>query len=149
MMEQTDRVSTQPAPDSDLLAQLMATAAALIERALLESLGPVEALGSALARLTAAAPAGALQTRADLTVCIQSLQFHDRLAQQLLEVRDLLGQTSRTAPSPTERSRAAALRECLRAHLTDGHDGMCSSVPRSADGGSLRMRADEGSVELF
>jgi hypothetical protein len=148
-MEQTDRVTSQPTPDADLLAQLTATAAALIERALLESLGPVEALGSALARLTAAAPGGALQTRADLTVCIQSLQFHDRLAQQLIEVRDLLVQTSLTAPSPTERSRAASLRERLRAHFTDGHDGMCSSVPRPGDGGSFRVRTDEGSVELF
>ena len=149
MMEQTDRATTQPAPDAALLAQLTTSAAALIERALLESQGPVEALGSALARLTAAAPAGALQTRADLTVCIHSLQFHDRLAQQLIEVRDLLVQTRLTAPSPTERSRAASLRERLRAHFTDGHDGMCSSVPRAADSGSIRMRTDEGSVELF
>ena len=149
MMEQTDQVTHQPAPDAHVLAQRTASAAALIERALLESLGPVEALGEALARLTAAAPAAALQTRADLAVCIESLQFHDRLAQHLIEVRDLLARTSLMASPPTGAAGRTALREPMRAQLADDCGALDCTVPRAINGRSCRRRAEEGSVELF
>lgn len=149
MMEQTDQVTHQPATDALALAQLTAAAAALIERALLESLGPVEALGEALARLTAAAPAAALQTRADLAVCIQSLQFHDRLAQHLIEVRDLLAQTSLMAAPPTGGAGRTALREHMRAQFADDCGALDSTASRPVNGRSCRRRAEEGSVELF
>ena len=149
MMEQTDQLMTQMEPDTTPLAQLATTAAALIDKALLESLGSVAALGRALARLTESAPAGALQTCADLPVCIQNLQFHDRLAQRLIEIRDLLAPPRVAAPSPTEPPGATVLRERLRAHDTVGCDATDRSALRPDDYGSLWMRAEEDTVELF
>ncbi len=148
MMEQTDQAMTQVAPATAPLAQLATAAGTLIERALPESLGPVQTLGTALVRLTASAPAGALQTRADLTLCIQSLQFHDRLAPRLIQVRNLRAPLSLAAPSPSDRPGTAAPWERLRALLTVERGAPGPSAPPE-DYGSLRMRAEDGSVELF
>lgn len=143
------------------------TAAALIELALQESNGPVEQLGGALTRLArlAQAPAGAqhaehAQLARDVAICIESLQFHDRLTQQLTQVRNILA-TLACGELPVDRSGRPLdgdsqswqkLLEGLRSRFTsDSHRilfnlllpgaGARSSVPA--------LHASEGSVELF
>ena len=72
------------------LACAAATGAALIELALSESQRPVTALGEALSRVSAAVSAGGPPSSGDLDACVECLQFHDRMTQQLSQVRDLL-----------------------------------------------------------
>ena len=74
-------------------------AAALIELCLHESNGPVEELSGALARMAQLVQgrpgdddiqAHRAQLAREVAVCIENLQFHDRLTQQLTQVRNLL-----------------------------------------------------------
>jgi hypothetical protein len=72
-------------------------AAALIELSLHESNGPVEELSGALTRIAQSlrSDGGDFQQNRellarDMAVCVESLQFHDRLTQQLTQVRNLL-----------------------------------------------------------
>jgi hypothetical protein len=158
-------------------------AAALIELALHESHGPVDDLSGALTRMAqlvqspapansvpaSAAPAGTAnglsspereQLARDVAICIESLQFHDRLTQQLTQVRNLLA-TLAFSDVPTDIAGRPlsgdphnwqVLLENLRARFTsDSHrilfnlllpgEGSRSSVPS--------LHANEGSVELF
>jgi hypothetical protein len=146
-------------------------AAALIELALHESNGPVEDLGDALTRLALLVqpkpgdsaggdPQLLAQVARDVSVCIESLQFHDRLTQQLTQVRNLLatlaysGVPADSTGRPLEGSphNWLVLLENLRARFTsDSHrilfnlllpgTGSRTSVPS--------LHANEGSVELF
>jgi hypothetical protein len=145
-------------------------AAALIELSLHESNGPVEELSRALgrmARLVQGQPAGRginqqdrAQLAQDVAICIESLQFHDRLTQQLTQVRNLLA-TLVFSDVPTDIAGRPldgnphnwqVLLENLRARFTsDSHrilfnlllpgSGARTSVPA--------LHANEGSVELF
>jgi hypothetical protein len=84
-------------------------ATALLVHSMQQSDSPISDLGDALARMAqtlntvgappftagVGEPAGPLQSLResldrDIAVCIQSLQFHDRLMQQLTQARDLL-----------------------------------------------------------
>src|SRR5689334_15516480 len=72
-------------------------AAALIALAMHESGSPVVELGGALTRLASKLTEGTADVRFDkdalareLAICIENLQFHDRLMQQLTQVRNLL-----------------------------------------------------------
>jgi hypothetical protein len=84
-------------------ATAVEAAALLVSLAINGTRRPVEQLGDALERLSRAATLGASANHAsteaaqedgqpgrDLAVCLESLQFHDRLMQQLSFVRDLL-----------------------------------------------------------
>ncbi len=96
----TNPPPTTSATGAAALTQTLITAAALIELAIQDSLAPIESLGRAIARIAAAAPAPALAP--ELATCIESLQFHDRMTQQLTQVRALLVSATGEAPPPGE-----------------------------------------------
>ena len=137
----------------------MEAAAALIELALHESNGPVEDLGGALTRLAllvqpkpgdgaAADPELREQVAREVAVCIESLQFHDRLAQQLTQVRNILA----TLVLKGDQHNWEVLLENLRARFTsDSHRILFNLLlPGSGARNSVTaLHAHEGSVELF
>ena len=152
MNRQTDSLATKhsarSARDADEFARTSSTAAALLELAIQESLAPVETLGRAFARI-AAAPDTPATVRTELAVCIESLQFHDRLIQQLAHVRDLLAGAA--TASPADPLTWPQLREHLRAHFTTESHRMLFNLlmPGESTGTPVRLHAEEGSVELF
>ena len=137
------------------LACAAATAAALIELALSESQRPVTALGEALSRVSAAASAGTAPATRDLEACIECLQFHDRLTQQLSQVRDLLSAVAATgsvSTAPGGRQSWPVLMENLRARFTsESHRILFNLLMPDSEGVSHApsLHASEGSVELF
>jgi hypothetical protein len=90
--EMPESVETGTRPCGCAAAVELATA--LLERAMRESEEPVAELSAAVARMaqlkviTAGAMRDALAR--DVAVCIENLQFHDRLMQQLTQVREAL-----------------------------------------------------------
>ena len=135
-------------------------AAALIELALHESNGPVEDLGGALTRLAllvspepgdggaAADPQLREQVAREVAVCIESLQFHDRLTQQLTQVRNILA----TLVLKGDQHNWQVLLENLRARFTsDSHRILFNLLlPGTGARNSVTaLHANEGSVELF
>lgn len=147
-------------------------AAALIELALHESNGPVEDLSRALGRLAQAAQGTAPSTTNSLdqherarlaqevTICIESLQFHDRLTQQLTQVRNLLATLAFTnvpmdiagRPLGGNPHNWEVLLENLRARFTsDSHRILFNLLLPGAGGRSSvpSLHANEGSIELF
>ena len=171
----------QVAPDVDVTTKLRAlrtstepatpveAAAALIELSLHESHGPVEELSSALARLAqlAQAPAAeATQTKhreqlaQAVAVCVENLQFHDRMTQQLTQVRNLLAAVAFShaptdiagRPPGSDARDWQVLVENLRARFTsDSHRILFNLLLPGTRGRSTvpALHANEGSVELF
>ncbi len=138
-----------PSAEATPLSLAVATAAALIELAIQDSLAPIEALGRAIARIAAAAPSPALAP--ELAACVESLQFHDRMTQQLIQARDLLAGAAGEPAPPAEPRDWPALRERLRAHFTtDSHRMLLNLLLPAGDRhGHARLHADENGVELF
>lgn len=150
MTRQTD--SAPPCTlGGDGLQRVAATAAALLELAVHESLPPVGALAQALARLSTLLPLASQELRAELGTCIESLQFHDRMVQQLAQVRDLLAGAGvdppATAPGPVSSER----HERLRAHFSSESYRRLFNELLPGDDVPRRVRrpAEPGSVELF
>lgn len=137
------------------LACAAATAASLIELALGESQRPVGELGEALSRVSAAVSAGTPPAAVDLDACVECLQFHDRLVQQLSQVRDLLAAVAAAGSgetAPGSRQSWPVLMENLRARFTsESHRILFNLLMPDADGHSHvpSLHASEGSVELF
>ncbi len=127
------------------------TSAALIELAISESQRPVETLAEALGRISTATAAGERPLAADVAACIESLQFHDRMIQQLTHVRDLLAGLAVAEPARQDPRGWPALREALRARFTSESHRLLFNLlmPDEAGHGHIQLRADEGSVELF
>jgi hypothetical protein len=146
-------------------------AAALIELALHESNTPVEELGGALTRLALLVqlkpgegaggdPELRAQVAREVSVCIESLQFHDRLAQQLTQVRNLLA-TLAFSDVPTDIAgrplegdpyKWLVLLENLRARFTSESHRILFNLLLPGTGGRTSvpaLHANEGSVELF
>jgi hypothetical protein len=146
-------------------------AAALIELAMHESHGPVEDLGDALTRLALLVqpkpgdgaggnPQLREQVAHEVAICIESLQFHDRLTQQLTQVRNLLA-TLASSDTPTDIAGRPlqgdpqnwmVLLENLRARFTsDSHRILFNLLlpGTSARTNLPALHANEGSVELF
>jgi hypothetical protein len=137
------------------LACAAATAAALIELALSESQRPVTELGEALSRVSAAVSAGVSPAARDLEACVECLQFHDRMVQQLSQVRDLLSAVAATGSAdaaPGGRQSWPVLMENLRARFTsESHRILFNLLMPDGEGVSHApsLHASEGSVELF
>lgn len=83
-------------------ASAVEAATLLLALAIQDSRQPVQDLGGALQRMSQGALAQDGLAR-ELAVCIESLQFHDRLVQQLSFARDLLA-TSGLAALPASLS---------------------------------------------
>jgi hypothetical protein len=144
-------------------------AAALIQLSLNESNGPVEDLSGALGRLaqlvhTKPDPHTSVaelhdQLARDVAVCIESLQFHDRLAQQLTQVRNILATLAYCAPTDTpgrhlesDPHKWLVMVEKLRARFTsESHLTLFNLLlPEGASRPAVpALHANEGSVELF
>jgi hypothetical protein len=78
----------------DRAAELLGTAMRDTEAPVMEMAGALARINDALVRATAAAnddTCGCAHLKQDIAICIQSLQFHDRLIQQLTAVRRLMG----------------------------------------------------------
>jgi len=156
-------------------ATAVEAAAALIELAVHESHGPVEDLSGALTRMaqfvqnplgnsvgTGDKPPDGAQLARDVAICIESLQFHDRLTQQLTQIRDLLA-TLALSDAPADLAGPSvqgdphkwlALLENVRARFTsDSHRILFNLLlPDTGAGGRSNvptLHANEGSVELF
>lgn len=149
-------------------------AAALIALAIKESEQPVEELAGALARMSQElaqcagqadglpAPLAERHRRLarELATCVQCLQFHDRLTQQLAQVRNLLASLTIHAlqgiPPADPRCWDELLRS-LRARFTSDSHRVLFDLLMQASGGALpdgdgeahRLHASEGSIELF
>ncbi len=88
-------------PDTLVVTDL---AAELLGTAIRDTEAPVMELARALARISSALvraqgigdSACGTDLKHDVAICIQSLQFHDRLIQQLTAVRRLMGSGSRS-----------------------------------------------------
>ena len=156
-MSQPARGPQTAGPDNSAcdLACGAATAAALIELAISESLRPMEELGEALSRISATVSAGAAPAVGDLGACVESLQFHDRLVQQLSQVRDLLAAVAATGSigsAPGRQQSWPVLMENLRARFTsESHRILFNLLMPDTEGHSHApsLHASEGSVELF
>jgi hypothetical protein len=144
----------------------MQAAAALIALAMHESQVPIVELGRSLTRLAARLNGdgasdvqfdGGAQARAtlagELAICIENLQFHDRLMQQLTQVRNLLASlAAETLPASADQKSWNVLVENIRSRFTsDSHRILfnlllpVSGVPMTAPS----LHANEGSIELF
>ena len=79
--------------DSDVAAELLGTAMRDTEVPVMEMAGALARISTVLVRSQAAeaADCGCAALKNDIAICIQSLQFHDRLIQQLTAVRRLMG----------------------------------------------------------
>jgi len=136
-------------------------AALLVGLATQDTRQPVAELGNALERIhrAVAGMAAAQRDRSgtpteqqqemirDLTVCIENLQFHDRLMQQLAFVRDLLSAILKHEPLDVAAygaPRWEALMELIRrrAPLDSRFELFDLLLPAQA-------RSEEGSCELF
>jgi hypothetical protein len=157
------------APDLDVSVQ---AAAVLLSLAMRDTESPVSDLGQALSRMVSTVtslrshaqsqhvngdPNGReLQLESELSVCIQSLQFHDRLIQQLAAVRNLLTGLSSHGPLNVAGFGAQRWEELLRVLRdrlsADQHHQLFDLLMRTGVVDSdVRDGAvpAEGSVELF
>jgi predicted trehalose synthase len=147
-------LSASPVNSADL-ACAAATAAALIELALSESQRPVTALGEALSRVSAAVADDTPPSPGDLVTCVECIQFHDRMVQQLSRVRDLLAAVAAIgseATAPGGQQSWPVLMENLRARFTsESHRILFNLLMPDSEGlnHAPSLHADEGSVELF
>jgi hypothetical protein len=78
---------------TDQAADLLGTAMRDTETPVMEMAGALARISNALVRAQAVdtEACGCAHLKQDLAICIQSLQFHDRLIQQLTAVRRLMG----------------------------------------------------------
>src|SRR6202012_4389512 len=89
------------------------------------------------------------QVAREVAICIESLQFHDRLTQQLTQVRNLLA----TLVLKGDQHNWLLLLENLRARFTsDSHRVLFNLLLPGGPAGRnsvSALHANEGSVELF
>jgi len=167
-----------PAPDEQ--AASLTAAAAQLELALRESAGPVDTLGQAFERMSVglaqlrrslAATAEERQHAAcrevmrDVSVCVENLQFYDRMVQHLSHLRDYLSGLSGSPNAAGNAGREPAswleLRDTLRRRLiSEAQRELLDLIlpPPHAHGSETRdghplsrapLHVGEGSIELF
>ena len=135
-------------------------AAALIALAMHESQIPVVELGGALTRLAGKLHDDAADVRIDketfareVSVCIESLQFHDRLMQQLTQVRNLLASLeAETLPASADQKSWNVLVENIRSRFTSDSHRILFNLLLPVSGVAMTapsLHANEGSIELF
>ena len=135
-------------------------AAALIALAMHESQIPVVELGGALTRLASRLNGDAADVRIDrdtfareMAVCIENLQFHDRLMQQLTQVRNLLASlAAETLPASADQKSWNVLVENIRSRFTSDSHRILFNLLLPVSGVSMTapsLHANEGSIELF
>jgi hypothetical protein len=135
----------------------MEAAAVLLSLAMRDTETPVSQLCDALKRIAHAAPVtNGANLANDVAVCIQSLQFHDRLIQQLAAVRGLLASVVNAGPldvSGFGAHRWEELLRMLRERLSeDSQHHLFNLLLRTGIvdvAGQRNLQAEEGSVELF
>jgi hypothetical protein len=132
----------------------MEAAAVLLSLAMRDTESPVSELCGALRRIAQTANGSSVTN--DVSVCIQSLQFHDRLIQQLAAVRGLLASVVSDAPmnmSGFGAHRWDELLRMLRERLSeDSQHHLFALLLRTGivdTDGQRNLQAEEGSVELF
>jgi hypothetical protein len=165
-------------------AATLEVAASLLALAMLESHPPVDALGAALERMAYAlskctkalerarsAKAAAASTdrlaadvadchetlERELAACVEGLQFHDRLMQQLAHVRNCLAALSHAPQSGDVRAQDESwmrLRSRLWHRLSSDSqrallDLLLPTAPGHLGAEPRRLNASEGSIELF
>jgi hypothetical protein len=135
----------------------MEAAAVLLSLAMRDTEHPVSDLCGALRRISHAAPlSGHPALAQDVAVCIQSLQFHDRLIQQLAAVRGLLASVVAEAPLDVTgfgAHRWEEMLKMLRERLSeDSQHHLFTLLLRTGVvdvEGQCNLQEEEGSVELF
>ena len=135
----------------------MEAAAVLLSLAMRDTESPVYELCSALRRIAHAAPlTNTTGVEKDVAVCIQSIQFHDRLIQQLAAVRGLLASVVSDRPMDLTGFGAHRWEEMLRMlreRLSeDSQHHLFNLLLRTGVvdvAGQRNLQAEEGSVELF
>ncbi len=120
---------------------------------------PVEDLSGALTRMFERVAAGnnAQADREallrDLTVCVEGLQFHDRLMQQLSQVRNLLASlAAETLPPVADSKSWNVLVEGIRSRFTSDSHRVLFNLLLPVSGIAMpspALHANEGSIELF
>jgi hypothetical protein len=142
-------------------ATAIEAAATLIELALNESHKPVEDLSAALARMAqnlacfsgGESAASQPDLARDVAICIESLQFHDRLVQQLTQVRNLLASVAEgSSGDSVDPQHWMVLLENIRARFTSESHRILFNLLLPASGERVAtpsLHANEGSVELF
>jgi hypothetical protein len=147
-------------------------AAVLLSLAMRDTESPVQDLGQSLSRMVTTVTSlrtrvadhrvngstkvDPLELESDLSVCIQSLQFHDRLIQQLAAVRNLLtslGPHGQLDASGFGAKRWEELLKMIRERLSaDQHHQLFDLLMRTGEM-DIDLRGEtlpgEGSVELF
>jgi hypothetical protein len=157
-------------------ASALEAAAALLDLAMHESHGPIEVLGGAVKRMTEAL-AGYVRLleqqrvgasfddlaacrdafEREIAVCVETLQFHDRLMQQLAQVRNCLAMLGGKAGDPSAQADEQSwvdLRTALWGRLTSDSqralfDLLLPAAGARSGGDLRRINANEGSIELF
>jgi hypothetical protein len=157
------------APELEVSVQ---AAAVLLSLAMRDTESPVQDLGQSLSRMVTTVTSlrtrvaehrvngnqkvDPLQLESELSVCIQSLQFHDRLIQQLAAVRNLLtslGPHGQLDVSGFGAQRWEELLKMIRERLSaDQHHQLFDLLMRTGEM-DIDLRGEtlpgEGSVELF
>jgi hypothetical protein len=155
----TNLAPAAPRSQTDPSSAIQA-AAALIALAMHESGSPVVELGGALTRLAGKLNAGAGEVHFDkealareLAICIENLQFHDRLMQQLTQVRNLLASlAAETLPPSADQMSWNALVENIRSRFTSDSHRILFNLLLPVSGVTMTapsLHANEGSIELF
>jgi len=163
------RESKVTPPDLEVSVQ---AAAVLLSLAMRDTEIPVQDLGQSLSRMVSTVTSlrdrvaerrangdvkmEPMQLEGELSVCIQSLQFHDRLIQQLAAVRNLLtslGPHGQLDVSGFGAKRWEELLRMIRERLSaDQHHQLFDLLMRTGEvDGTLKgeILPAEGSVELF
>jgi hypothetical protein len=91
MSEMPDTSGAETPLATDLAAELLGSAIRDSETPVMEMARALARISGVLVRAQADAACGCSDVKQDIAICIQSLQFHDRLVQQLTAVRRLMG----------------------------------------------------------
>lgn len=139
---------------------MLAVAVSQLELALRESQGPLQHLTDAIVRINQAArAAGTPQLGGELAVCLEQLQFYDRMTQHLSHLRDFMSSMTVAIESGTRDGHSEADWERMRNRfrerlISDAQRGLLDLIAPAAGAGAPSrepqlQHAEPGSIELF